>query len=279
MTIALDSELPSVTDSTKIVGRPGVILDGNQLKTSNIGIELNTGNDGNEIYYLEMRNFPNRMIKVGSWSNTIAYCTFAASSHNIFILGSNNTFGPENVVSNNTQNGVESLGANTIIGNRIYGCNRSGILLSAADNIVRGNLIYGNAMNGIEATDRGSIWYNTIYGNTLSGILLQSPGNDVQGNVLSNNSAYGIDADDSAFATLNHNDYFLNFSGNCSACTLGPQSLTDDPMYIDVGTSDWRVKNGSPVIDAGPDLGIDVNGAASGNYNGNAPDMGAFETP
>jgi parallel beta-helix repeat protein len=213
-------------------------------------------------------------------SNTVAYCNFTESSHNVFILGSSNTFGPENVVSGNVQNGVESLGANTIVGNRIFGCDRSGIWLSATDgSVVRGNLIYGNAMNGILADVNGSLWHNTIYGNTLSGIALNSTGNDVQGNLLTNNSGYGIDADDSAFTTLNYNDYYSNGSGTCSACTPGPQSLNENPMYIDVGASDWRLQYGSPAIDSGPNLGIDVNGAGPDSYNGDAPDMGAFEAP
>jgi hypothetical protein len=47
-------------------------------------------------------------------------------------------------------------------------------------------------------------------------------------------------------------------------------NLSVDPLYSDPSTSDYRLQDGSPLIDAGIDVGLPFSGAA--------PDVGAYET-
>jgi hypothetical protein len=42
---------------------------------------------------------------------------------------------------------------------------------------------------------------------------------------------------------------------------------------------DFRLLRASPCIDKGINLGLDVNGSLSGNFNGAAPDFGSNESP
>ena len=98
--------------------------------------------------------------------------------------------------------------------------------------------------------------------------------------IFSNNGAFGIRGGDSNFATLDYCNFFGNGAGACMTCSsLGTNSLTDDPAYILPAAFDLRLLSASTLIDAGTDLLIDVNGPPAGDYNGAAPDMGAWESP
>jgi len=70
------------------------------------------------------------------------------------------------------------------------------------------------------------------------------------------------------------NDGTLTYDYNdCYSCTdslAGANGITDDPLFVDAASDDYNLTASSPCIDAGDDLGY--------NYNGSAPDLGAFET-
>ena len=84
----------------------------------------------------------------------------------------------------------------------------------------------------------------------------------------------------SSFSANDHNDYFGNTLGTCSACSVGAGSLAVDPLYLDSSIDDFRLQPGSALIDAGIDTGNDVNGPQPGNglFNGSNPDIGAHES-
>jgi hypothetical protein len=46
-------------------------------------------------------------------------------------------------------------------------------------------------------------------------------------------------------------------------------SVIGDPLFVDPDNGDYRLREGSPAIDAGVDVGLP--------YLGDAPDIGAFE--
>ena len=50
-------------------------------------------------------------------------------------------------------------------------------------------------------------------------------------------------------------------------------------MYAGRASGDYRLEPDSPLIDAGVDVGVDVNGSQPGPCNGTAPDIGAWESP
>ena len=70
-----------------------------------------------------------------------------------------------------------------------------------------------------------------------------------------------------------------NGGAACSNCTLGPNSVTTGPAFVSPALGDYRLQEGSPAIDRGADVGFDVNGAAAGTFNGDAPDIGYWESP
>lgn len=202
--------------------------------------------------------------------------------------GDNNTFGPSNRVDcGDTGNtGVDVDGQHLIEWNTIRGCESGGVVLStqAEGSVIQGNTIYANG-EGIELSGQANavvIVHNTIYGNQGNGVSIASIIQDVdlRNNIISHNGAWGIDANDVNFLQRDTNDFYLNASGDCLACVqLGPNSMTDNPRYIDSTTYDLRLRSDSTLIDRATDLGVDVNGAAPGNADGPAPDIGAWEAP
>ena len=76
---------------------------------------------------------------------------------------------------------------------------------------------------------------------------------------------------------LNYNLYFEIATTPCDGCTTGPNAIFEDPLFADPLSFDFTLTTGSPAIDSGVDLGIDVNGAQADNYNGIGPDIGYFE--
>jgi len=148
--------------------------------------------------------------------------------------------------------------------------------------VIVGLLVSGNNSN----PDDHLIADNTLAYNDDTGILFAGGGHDniaVLDNILAFNGAWGIDAEDGDFAvgSPDFNDYYGNVSGDCGGCTvLGADDLTVDPVFVDGPNADFRLDPDSPCIDAGTDsTGVDKNGPAPGDFNGDWPDIGALETP
>lgn len=101
----------------------------------------------------------------------------------------------------------------------------------------------------------------------------------VRDNLFTNGGALGLNALPAGL-THDHNGYFGNAGGAVAAgLATGATDLLADPLYADAAGGDYRLLPGSPARDAGVDVGLDLNGAAPGNWSGLAPDLGAFEAP
>jgi parallel beta-helix repeat protein len=124
------------------------------------------------------------------------------------------------------------------------------------------------------------MWHNTVVRSWLAGISIgQSSGNDLRNNILALNGSDAVSGTDSKFAQQDYNSFFGNVGSACNGCTLGAHSVLLDPKFVDVAGDDYTLQSGSPAIDAGTPLGVDRNGASAGDFNGAAPDLGAWEHP
>ncbi len=173
---------------------------------------------------------------------------------------------------------------------RLYGihmrdCPTAGIVVAAAalDTEIAVSLLHDNREAAIQAlgTSGLRVLDCTIVKNAGSGINATAGAVDlyVENTILTGNQDYGIAVDADAPVSLDYDDIFENRLEDCLNCTPGPNSIAVDPMYVSQPGDDYHLQAGSLAINAGRMNGIDVNGETAGDFNGAAPDMGAFESP
>jgi hypothetical protein len=223
--------------------------------------------------------------------------TSGSTSHGIYIK-----HGSNNIIRNNFVTGMEKYGIhiydenkyshytaikNYIIENNVVvgSKSRSGIIIGSgsADGIipidgvvVRNNLIINNSERGIYIYKKGDnknieIYNNTIYGNGGDGIYIPSGSNtrdvSIKNNIFAQNG-FNIRIDNVDNLIVSHNLYYQPSSVGNGAIDDTP--IYKDPLFVNADDGDFHLKKNSPAIDAGVDVGI--------VYNGNAPDLGAFES-
>ncbi|MCK4981114.1 MAG: DUF1565 domain-containing protein, partial [Candidatus Delongbacteria bacterium] len=155
------------------------------------------------------------------------------------------------------------------------------------------NLIAKNSGDGIYCLSSSvpSIINNTISDNTDDGIYISSISSaspdSIFNNIISLNSGYGINEDGSSSdpGKVWYNLFYANSSGlyrdegttdYYTASTLNTgvaeceNNIDGDPMFVDRGNDDYRLRLGSPAIDAGdPDPQFN-------DPDGSRNDIGAF---
>ncbi len=283
--IDLTSALPPPTDGSGL----DIVADGAALNGAGAAgdcLSINVGN--NRIFGLEVFDCPGRAITIsGGTDNRVARCYIHDNGDGIQLGGTDNILGPDNELARNGARGVKMQGPCLVEWNRIHEHSDMGIsLMGQADgSTVRGNVIYANG-NGIEISGpavANVLVQNTIHANLENGVYVGNniTGTDFRNNILSYNGLWGVNGGSANFAIHDYNDYYLNGSGACSDCAaLGPNSLTDDPLYVNAAGYDLRLRGDSTLIDRGAILpGLDVNRAEPGDYNGSGPDIGAWESP
>ncbi len=196
-----------------------------------------------------------------------------------------------------------SSGGHVLSGNEIAGTSTFGISVNSGSTNVLRNDFHDNAAIGVDLAGGGAnskAIGNRIVGGTIglriaatgvsaahntvvltSGNALTVTGSslDLRNNIFARAGGFGISGNQGAFTQLAFNLVFSNGSGACSSCSLGSGSLTVDPLFVSEAGKDFRLSSGSPAIDAGVELGYDVNGTRVGSFDGVAPDMGYFEVP
>jgi len=181
---------------------------------------------------------------------------------------------------------IQVNGSSTLLhGLHVRDCPTAGIVIAAAaaDVEIVASLLHDNREAAIQAlgTTGLRVLDCTIVKNAGSGVNATAGGADlfVENSIVTGNQDYGVAVDPGAPVSLDYDDIFDNRLEDCLNCTVGPNSIAEDPMYVNQTSDDYHLETGSPAIDKGRVNGVDVNGDATGDYNGEAPDMGAFESP
>ncbi len=296
VTIAFGNRLPDLTAAgAAIVGRPGLVLDFGHLNQPCL---VMAGNQ-QKLVGLEIVRCDAAAVSIapGFAGSQVVECTLAgpgtaaaASGSAGLLVQSPATIGPRNDVSGfHTGLRLEAGGA-TVDGNRIHG-NTVGISVGGVGAIVQRNLVHGNGDDGL-SIGRGSatdvVLHNVFDGNVGDGVHAVSAPLAVHDNVFTRNGwgtrtqGYGLYAPDCTFSAgaLGHNGYFDNAAGAMGgAATPSASDVDGDPLYVSPTDGDYRLRPGSPAIDAGVDVGLDVNGPRAGSWDGSHPDLGANEYP
>jgi len=189
-----------------------------------------------------------------------------------------------------------------------------GLFLRSSDATLTGNLISDNHVNAaLNSNARGAGLYlyygspnfvnNTITGNTIenvsTGYLAVKEGGGIytlHSNPTFVNTILWNDFPQELFA----NDYGVNstytfaytdiqggqagiVTNNSVIVNWLAGNLDSDPLFVGPASGDFTLQSISPAVDAGTAY-FEANGTvlvdlSSGEYNGNAPDIGAFESP
>jgi len=281
---------PLEASGASIVGRPDILLDFQGAKQACLTLDAAgqtvlglrvTGCDATAIF-----------LSPSSSGSRVAECTLAGPSLKTSSAGieaqSASIVGPMNDVSGyDTGVRFPSLGGYTLDGNRLHD-NVTGAVLTGvttAGALVARNLFYANTGDGLHVTSSPGltlVHHNVFDGNLGNGLSASSanpPPLDARNDLFTHNGAYGTSGPISGFSPFDHNGFFGNALGPIAGAAPGATDVTADPRYVDRAAGDFRLLPGSPAVNAGVDVGLDVNGPESGNYNGAAPDLGAAETP
>jgi len=125
---------------------------------------------------------------------------------------------------------------------------------------VRNNLVYGNVADddggGIacwvrQPAGRVEVEHNTIYGNGATnggGLHQQDRAPILRNNAIISNTGGGAMAGDGApDATCDYCDIYGNVGGDSGG---GSGAISADPQFVDVGAANFRLRSGSPCIEA-----------------------------
>lgn len=289
LTITLSDQLPTLSEpDTAIVGRPGVVIVGSPAAGDYC---LGSSASRTAILWLSIRGCPEDGIELQGGESWVAHVrSWGHGDDGVDFTGASNRLGPDVEAWGNDDAGFEVEGDLAVIeGSRAFD-NTRGLKLPGG-NPASGALILMNVFafnqTGVAvapAVDDLAVWHTTFHGNAQVALLFLAPDtaagetagslHDVRNNVITGNGT-GIRTS-GGFAALGSNAFFQNSNGDCDGCREPMNALRSDPAFVDP-TGDFRLLPGSPCVDAGEDLGIDVNGRRSGMFEGAAPDLGAKE--
>ncbi len=221
--------------------------------------------------------------------------TGSTNDHGIYVLSGSNTMVRNNYISGAPAYGIHIYDEDngytphisdvTVENNTVIGSfHRSGIIVSIkpssdqsvrVQNVtIRNNILVNNYQSGIALGDgrlRNIKIYNNVFYNNKTGISIFASNIDslnIINNSFSSNQSYHIDnTSDINDLVVTNNLYFdPEFAGSH---INDAKPVFDDPGFVDPSHLDFHLLATSHAIDAGIDVGIP--------YNGNAPDIGAFE--
>lgn len=164
---------------------------------------------------------------------------------------------------------------------------------SAKDNVVAYNLSVNNGRFSIIHLDgsfQSDVRNFRFENNTIVEAMHNEPGWVIFGFggdprldtfILQNNIVYADNfqaiSNKSNF-THSHNLFFLNNVPELGF-PLDPSEIQSDPLFVDLANENYRLKQGSPAIDRGLELGHTLDFENQPVFWGQAPDLGAYEYP
>ncbi len=221
-------------------------------------------------------------------SPTISKNFITGNKYGIDVVWESSPIVINNIITGNNWFGIEVVYSSPTIANNVISGSDYGIRVWGSDPTIANNVIVGNGLGGIDSKNESPslIVNNTIIGNGGYGIrCLRNTQPIVANNIVAGHSGYGIICEDNSNADIGFNDIWNNGT-DYYGCSAGPGDISVDPMFVDPAAEDYRLVEGSPVIDAGtndaPSLpAVDFDGnlrIVDGNFDGWAvADMGAFE--
>jgi hypothetical protein len=283
--VAQSSPPPVITDTVQILNG---VVDCTGVGNGATCLELAASSS--VIDGLELHSSGGRPIYVTGGANSrISNCSIHDNRHPLETAGTaglGNVIGPNNVVRNSDGHGIAVYSDSTqVIDNTVLDAGSNAIFLNgtANDTLVRGNVLVRSGTAGIgmgSGTTGLKVQHNTIVYGASSGVVVgQATGVDVRNNIIAFNLQHGLVGADDKFTQQAYNLFFGNGGSDCSPCTVGESSVLLTPEFVNAAGDDYTLAVGSPAVDAGTDLGTDRNGAGAGNFNGAAPDIGAWEHP
>ncbi|MCD6161062.1 MAG: right-handed parallel beta-helix repeat-containing protein [candidate division Zixibacteria bacterium] len=176
-------------------------------------------------------------------------------------------------IINPGRDGILLIGDSCLItGCCIHDCGLQGIDIEGNDNLILRNVFYNANQSGIvnrNGSENNLFYGNTIYSCPLDGIWID---NSVSSARVFNNIIIGGDdgIDGTAGNICGYNDIWNSGTNDYSGGVVDSAGgISDDPQFVNQSTYNFHLREGSPAIDAGLDLGYP--------YNDAAPDMGAIE--
>ncbi|MEM9192167.1 MAG: right-handed parallel beta-helix repeat-containing protein [Myxococcota bacterium] len=294
MTIQLTERLDVEAVGARLVGAPGVVLDGTSISGNDC---LALGASNMVVLGMEIRNCQRHGILVrnpssGTWvlHNQVRNGR-AINAAGIWVgRGSEHRIGPGNLISGQVA-GIQLAGRdNRVFGNRAQN-NGTGIIVepTSPDDtaVVAGIRIAANELVGNQVGARihaevqsVEVFHNTVVDSVEDGVVIESSAltRIVANNLVAFNAGAGIRAD--SRISVGRGLFFDNGAGPCTGgCVVGAQAIDEAPGFYDRANEDFRLGPESPAIDAGEPLDLDRNGARAGRFNGSGPDLGANESP
>ncbi len=260
-----------------------LFADGARLRCIGAVDGLRIESDNNEVFGLRVDGCQIGIRVDGSNNRIVRVRATNNSSAGVQLQGSNNTVGPDGYMEGNGI-GVQALMPSTIFRNQISNNNNEGIQvgIQGDGSQVWGNTLFANRSGIVlSGAQDAVVRFNTVSTSTDHGVQLSGGSRRIilQCNILTANGRHGLQAFTSDFALRQYNDFFANGNGACTACSPDATSFQLDPEFVDTSVDDYRLSPFSALIDRCPDLGLNVNGPEPGDFNGDAPDLGGWESP
>jgi hypothetical protein len=120
------------------------------------------------------------------------------------------------------------------------------------------------------------IVHQTFHGNGVAIEYLGGADHVLRNNIFTAQQVTPVQGCTVSFASRSDHWLFANAANGCIGSDL--RVLSENPQYVSSAKEDFRLRHGSPAIDAAANLDLDVNGPAPNNFQGVAPDFGARET-